>query len=596
MNLIKFDTMKQFFKMMFASALGGLVAIGAVIIIGSFVLIGLAATIGSKPAYTPEANTVFKLSLNGQLEETAQENPFEFLSFGEVLSAVSVKDVLKAIRVAKENAQVRGIYLEAGTLTAGTASLDVIRRALLDFKAGGKFIVAYGDSYTQGCYYLCSVADKVFLNPMGAVNIRGLASETTFYKGILAKVGVEIEVFKVGTYKGAVEPFLLDKLSEENREQITSYMQGIWSNVAQAIAQSRNLAPAEVNSFANRGHAVSPAEKTVELGFVDELKYKAEAEVYVKELAGQTDDRLKTAGLERMKTVRDLAPTGKDEIAILYAEGEIMDERVSSLYDSKLITEELVEELDKLRRNEGVKAVVFRVNSPGGSTYVSEQIWKAVAELKKVKPIVVSMGDVAASGGYYISCGANRIIAEANTLTGSIGVFGLFPNATGLFKKLDVSTEIVQTNTYGDLMNPARPMRADEKALLQANVDYIYDLFLSRCADGRGKTKEAIDRIGQGRVWTGQQALEIGLVDALGGIDEAVSAAAQLAELTEYGLTHVTGEKNLLQSLLKKQLEEVKLSWVKHVIGDEYRYLKALDEVKRVAGVQARLLYDIQTL
>jgi protease-4 len=589
--------MKQFFKMMFASALGGLVAIGATILIGTFILIGIAAAFDSSPEYAPSSGTVFKLSLNGSLQETAGDNPLRFLSFGDIATTMSVKDVLKAIRTAKENDRITGIYLHAGALQSGTANLDVIRRALLDFKTSGKFIVAYGDNYTQAGYYLCSAADKIFLNPLGSVDIHGLVSETTFYKGILAKLGVEMAVFKVGTYKGAVESYMLDKLSDENREQIVSYQQGIWGNIVQAIAQSRNLSPNDVNNFANRGYFVSPAEKTVELGFIDELKYKADAEEYIKDLAGQTDNKLQTAGLDKMKRIKDLMPpTSKNEIAILYAEGEIMTETVSSIYGSNLITEKMAGELAKLRKDDKVKAVVFRVNSPGGSVYVSDQIWKEVTELKKVKPIVVSMSNVAASGGYYISCAANKIIAEPNTITGSIGVFSVIPNAAGLYKKLDVTTDIVKTNTYGDLLDPSRPIRADEKALMQAHTEYFYDVFLTRCADGRGKTKEEIDQIGQGRVWTGQQALERGLVDALGGIDEAVTAAAELAELTEYRITHVSDTKDFFQSLLQQQLEEIKLSFVKSVVGDEYRYLKALNEAKQTKGVQARLLYDIQPL
>ena len=588
--------MKQFFKMMFASALGGLVALGLVVLAGTFTLIAIAASFGSTPEYVPEANTVFKLSLSGPLQETAETSPLNFLSFGDAVTPIAIKDILKSIRVAKETPNVKGIYLEAGTLWAGTPGIDIIRRALTDFKTSGKFIVAYGDAYTQGSYYLCSVADRVFLNPLGAVDIHGLVSEVTFYKGILNKLGIEMEIFKVGTFKGAVEPYMLDKLSAENREQITSYQQGIWRNIANGIARSRKLTPEDVNNFANKGYTLSPSGKIVELGFADELKYKPEAEKYVKELAGQTGDKLKTAGLNKMKSIKEPPRTNKDEIAILYAEGEIMNEALSSVYGSKLITEEMVDELAKLRKDRRVKAVVFRVNSPGGSAYVSEQIWKEITELKKEKPVVVSMGNVAASGGYYISCAANRIIAEANTLTGSIGVFGLIPNAAGLYKKLDITSETVQTNTYGDLLNPARPLRADEKALMQAHVEHAYDLFLTRCADGRGKTKEEIDQIGQGRVWTGEQALDNGLVDALGGIDEAITAAAELAGLTDYRLRHVSSEKDFFQDLLKKQLEDIKLSFVKSVIGDEYRYLKALNDVKHSRGVQARLLYDIQPL
>jgi protease-4 len=591
--------MKQFFKMMFASALGGLVAIGLVVLVGAFVLIGMAAAFGGSPEYVPRADTVFKLSLNGVVQETAEENPLGFLSFGDAVQTLSLRDIRQSIRAAGENAGVKGIYLEAGVLSAGVPALDAIRRELADFKSSGKFIVAYGDSYTQGCYYLCSVADRVFLNPLGLLEISGLSSETTFYKGLYEKLGVRMEIFRAGTYKGAVERHMLDRLSDENREQITAYQQGVWRNVTAGIAQSRSLAPEDVNSFANGGHFFSPAEKTVELGFIDELKYRPEAEEYVKELAGQTGDRLQTAGLDKMKNVKVAPATGRNRIAVLYAEGEIVNEQASSFYGDKVITEEMAGELIKLRKDEKVKAVVLRINSPGGSAYVSEQIWREVAELKKVKPVVVSMGNVAASGGYYIACAASRIIAGANTITGSVGVFSVIPNAAGLYQKLDITTDVVKTNTYGDLLDLSRPLRADEKALMQAYVEHMYRIFLARCADGRGKTVEEIDRVGQGRVWTGEQALENGLVDALGGLDEAVSAAAELAGLAEsdYQLTHLSGTKDFLQSLLEKSLGDMKMSLIKNVLGDEYKYLKALNDLKRsTGGIQARLLYDIQPL
>ncbi|MDR1259196.1 MAG: signal peptide peptidase SppA [Tannerellaceae bacterium] len=588
--------MKQFFKTMFASALGGLLAIGLVIIIAIFTIMGMAVSFGHSPEYVPKSNTVFKLSLSGNLQETATENPFSFLSFGEAVQSLSIKDIIKSIRIAKNNDNVKGIYLQAGALSAGTTGIEMIRRELTDFKASGKFIVAYGDSYAQGCYYLCSVADKMFLNPLGALDIHGLVSETTFYKGIYNKLGVEFEVFKVGTYKGAVERYMLDRLSDENREQITSYQQGIWRNITDGMAGSRNLTPKDINNFADQGYMLSSAEKTVELGFIDELKYKADAEEYVKELAGQTGDKLKTTGLSKMKNVKEPLQAASDQIAVLYAEGEIMNEAAADIYGSKLITEKMAEELAGLRRDENVKAVVLRVNSPGGSAYISEQIWKEVTELKKVKPVVVSMSDVAASGGYYISCAASKIIAEHNTITGSIGVFSVIPNAAGLYRKLDITTDVVKTNTYGDMFDLSRQPRDDEKRIMQAYTEHIYDLFLTRCADGRGKTKEEINEIAQGRVWTGEQALERGLVDALGGLDDAVAAAAGLAGLDEYRIRHISDDRDLLQGFFAKQLEDLKISLIKSFIGEEYKYLKALNNIKHNTDIQARLLYDAQPL
>ena len=586
--------MKQFFKMMFASALGVFVAAVLISVLMIFSLVGIAAGMGSSSTYKPKNNTVYKLTLDGSLSDNVQDNPFASL-MGETKNALSLKDVLSTIRKAKGNDNIKGIYLEAKSLGAGSASISAIRRELKDFKKSGKFIVAYSDNYTQGCYFLCSVADKVFLNPQGTLGLAGMASQTTFYKELLKKVGVEMMIFKVGTYKGAVEPFMLDKLSDANREQIQSYMNSIWGNVVAGIAESRSLSVDDVNNFANQGYAFAPAEKAVECGLVDELKYRTEAEDYVKELAGQDDDHLKTADISKIKNIKTSEKGKSDRIAILYAEGEIKDERSNSPFGTgQIITEKLADELIKLKDDDDVKAVVFRVNSPGGSAFVSDQIWRQVVELKKVKPIVVSMGDVAASGGYYISCAASKIIAEPNTLTGSIGIFGMFPNTSGLYDKISLTTDVVKTNTYADLGDMSRPMRDDEKVLIQSHVEKGYDTFLTRCADGRGMTKEAINEIGQGRVWTGEQAKERGLVDELGGIDKAIETAATLADVSDYSLEYVSGSKDFFEELLEKQLEGIKLSLVESVVGSEY--IKTFNTIKSSTGIQARLPYDVKPL
>ncbi|WP_187117331.1 signal peptide peptidase SppA [Parabacteroides bouchesdurhonensis] len=588
--------MKQFFKMMFASVLGVFVAIGLITVISVVSLIGMAASLGSESGYSPKPNTVFKIKLDGTLSDNATENPFAVF-MGETENVLSLKDLLKSIRIAKDNNNIQGIYLEAKWLNTGSASLEALRRALIDFKESSKFVVAYSDTYTQGAYFLCSVADKVFLNPQGSLNLVGLNSETMFYKGLLNKLGIQMQIFKVGTYKGAVEPFMLDKLSDANREQINSYLNSIWGNITEGIAESRHITVRDINHFANEGFAFATPEKTVECGLVDELKYKPEAEAYVKELAGQSGKNLETADVSKIKKINVVTKEKSNQIAILYAEGEIMPEVTSSPYDTKqLITEKVASELIKLKNNDDVKAVVFRVNSPGGSAFVSEQIWRQVVELKKVKPIVVSMGNVAASGGYYISCAANKIVAEPNTLTGSIGIFGMFPNVTGLFDKLSLTSDIVKTNTYADLGDVSRPMREDEKTLIQSFVERGYDTFISRCAEGRDMTKEAINEIGQGRVWTGEQAKELGLVDELGGMEKAVEMAATLAEISDYSVTNVSTSKDFLKDFLEKQLGEVKMSLVKSVLGDEYEYFTTLKRIKSISGVQARLPYDIKPL
>lgn len=592
--------MKQFFKMMFASTLGFFVGLMLAGVIAIVFMIGMVAGLSSnsQAVYTPKAeNSVFKIAFEGDIRESAEENPFTNLLTGRE-SDLSLRDLLKSIRHAKEQESVKGIYLDMGVFSGGTASLDAVRRALMDFKESGKFIVAYADNYTQGGYYLASVADKIYLNPQGILGLTGLSSRTMFYKGLLQKIGVEMMVFKVGTYKGAVEPFIADKLSDANREQITSYQNSIWGNITKGIAKSRNITVEDVNRFADEGAFFASPEKAVEYKLIDELKYRSEVEKYLIEQSGQTGDKLKTVGLSNMKNVKKTEREYRNKIAIVYAEGEITQQIISSPYSGNFpcISEKINDDLRKLADNKDVKAVVLRINSPGGSAYTSEQIWKQVYELKKKKPVVVSMGSVAASGGYYIASGASKIIAEPNTLTGSIGIFGMFPNTAGLFNKLALTTDIVKTNRYADFGDPARPMTDDEKALIQGYIERGYDTFLTRCAEGRGVSKADIDSIGQGRVWTGEQALKIGLVDELGGIERAVELAGELAEIYNYNIMEVSTDHDFLKELLEKQIEVVKQSVVKDMLGDEYEHFRTLRKVKATYGIQARIPYDLKPL
>ena len=592
--------MKQFFKMMFASTLGFFVGLMLVGVIAVVFMIGMVAGLSSnsQAVYTPKAeDSVFKIAFEGDIRESAEETPFTNLLTGKE-SDISLKDLLKSIHHAKEQESVKGIYLDMGVFSGGTASLDAIRRALMDFKESGKFIVAYADSYTQGGYYLASVADKIYLNPQGILGLTGLSSQTMFYKGLLQKIGVEMMVFKVGTYKGAVEPFIADKLSDANREQITSYQNSIWGNITKGIAKSRNITVEDVNRFADEGAFFASPEKAVEYKLIDELKYRSEVEKYLIEQSGQTGDKLKTVGLSNMKNIKKTERKYRNKIAIVYAEGEIMQQIISSPYSGNYpcISEKINDDLKKLADNEDVKAVVLRINSPGGSAYTSEQIWKQVYELKKKKPVVVSMGSVAASGGYYIASGASKIIAEPNTLTGSIGIFGMFPNTAGLFNKLALTTDMVKTNRYADFGDPSRPMTDDEKALIQGYIERGYDTFLTRCAEGRGVSKADIDSIGQGRVWTGEQALKIGLVDELGGIERAVELAGELAEIYNYNIMEVSTDHDFLKELLEKQIEVVKQSVVKDMLGDEYEHFRTLRKVKATYGIQARIPYDLKPL
>ena len=590
--------MKQFFKMMFASALGVFISIGLLMLIWFVMMAGMLSSITSSTQRIPKSDEkVLVLPLRGALADVTNDSPFASLLNQK--KSLSIRDVLDAIETAKESKQIEGIYLDISTLISGTAGVDVIRRALADFRESGKFVVAYADNYTQSGYYLASVADKVFMNPQGALALTGFASQPTFYKGILQKAGIEMMIFKVGTFKGAVEPFMLDKLSDENREQITSYQQGIWKNVVKGIATARAITIDQVNNFSDQGHMFSTALKAVEYGLVDELKYKEEATKYVKGLVGaDLNKNLKAVDATSIKGLKKKNPVVKgDQIAVIYAEGEITSSELTSPYsNANVITEKMVDELIKLKRNNKVKAVVLRINSPGGSGYVSEQIWKQVNDLKNEKKIVVSMGNVAASGGYYIACAADKIIAEANTLTGSIGVFGMFPNAAELYRKLDLTTDVVKTNTFGDFGDPSRPMREDEKALLQGYVEHFYEVFLTRCSDGRGMSKEAIDKIAQGRVWTGEQALDRGLVDGLGDLEHAIKTAAELAGLENYQIKVVSSSSDPLMEFLKKQLGDVKSSLVQDALGEDYELLHVVRTIRRMTGIQARLPYDMDML
>ena len=584
--------MKQFFKMMFASVLGVIVGVTVLVVVGVMMGVGLLTMSTSSSTYVPQKQTILKLSLSGALKDHATENPLASF-MGDDLQVLSLSDVLDAIQVAKENPHVAGIYLKAGYFSAGGASLLEIRRALIDFKQSGKFIVAYADNYTQGTYFVCATADKVFLNPQGALGIQGLALETTFYKGLLKKAGVEMQVFKVGTYKGAVEPYLLDHLSDANREQMTAYLSSTWNVLRAGIAESRNLQPAVIDRFANEGLSFADAEEAVKMGFVDELRYAPEVETYLKEKVGMSDEKLRLATCQQIASLKPAPSNAKQRIAVMYAEGEIMPEAADQQYNmASLITEKMARELIKLKEDKEVKAVVIRVNSPGGSAYVSDQIWKQVKALKEEKPVVVSMGNVAASGGYYISCAANQIVAEPNTLTGSIGVFGMFPNMTGLFEKLDVTSDVVKTHTFSDMGNIARPMTEAEKALVQGAIERNYRTFLARCAEGRGMSVEAIDAIGQGRVWTGEQALANGLVDRLGDLDAAIQVAADLADLSEYSVQPVSSSKNWWDKLLEEPLSGMRISLMQWLLGDDYAQIQLLRQVRDAQGIWARLPFD----
>lgn len=546
---------------------------------------------GSSDKYNLKDNTVLTLKLEGTLSERVEPNSFLDLIGQNTDLEIGLDDILSSIKKAKENDNIKGIYINAGAFAASNASLKEIRDQLADFKESGKFIIAYADVYSQGCYYLSSVADKVIMNPQGNLDLHGLSSSPTFYKGLLDKIGIEMQIFKVGTFKSAVEPFMLDKMSDANREQVTAYINDIWSTITSEISDSRKISVDKINQLTDSLQTFKLANVSVSDGLVDTLMYETEVKEYLKDLL-----KVEKAKDVRMASIKDMTSVpfvkesnSKDVIAILYAEGSINN---GSGKDG-ITDKRYVKEIEKLKDNDKVKAVVFRVNSPGGSAYASEQIWKAITDLKAKKPVVVSMGDYAASGGYYIACNASKIIAQPNTLTGSIGIFGMFPNFEGLTKKVGLSFDNVKTNKFADFGDATRPMRPEEKVILQQYIEHGYDLFLTRCSEGRNIPKDSLDHIAQGRIWTGNQALKIGLVDALGNIDTAIQEAAKLAKLDDYSLQDYPKKVDFLESLLSNQKEEFATKAMKEYLGKDYELFKTIKEIKEQDFVQARMPYDI---
>ena len=584
--------MKDFLKYIGATIVG-LVVFGLIITISSVVML-LAMSMQSTTTPISD-NSVLVLKLNGTIAERAEENPFAEL-LGESMSEQGLDDILKAVRHAKDNDKVKGIYIESGTFAgAEPASLEEIRSALTDFKESGKFIVAYGDNYTQGTYYISSVADSVVINPQGMLEWQGIAMQSVFFKDVLDKVGVRMQVFKVGTYKSAVEPFLLNEMSDANREQTTVMCSEIWDKYLSDVSKSRNITPEELNAFAEEGLIFSDPSVYVEKKMIDKLAYSDEVPQIIANMMGIDDkDDYSTVSVKEMASAETNKP--KDEsgnvIAVYYAYGDIVQEE-TGMGGSGIVGTKVVKDLHKLAENNDVKAVVLRVNSGGGSAYASEQIWNQVMKIKAKKPVIVSMGGLAASGGYYISCAADWIVAEPTTLTGSIGIFGTFPDASELLNdKIGIHFESVKTNQFADFGDIARPMNTGEQALLQGYINRGYELFTKRCADGRGMTVDAIKAIAEGRVWTGAHAKEIGLVDQLGTLDDAISVAKEKAQIESYTLMSYPAKPNVLDQLMNQaksgSYADAKL---KEAFGEYYNMFAPIRRLKTEGSIEAAMPY-----
>lgn len=590
--------MKQFWLNVLATFVG-IMAVGAFSCIMFFVML-IAVLASGDDTPTVSDNSVLKISLSGSITDQAPaDNPIASIFGSNGATEAQGLDVLiSAIQVAKDNNNIKGIYIEGGALQSDYATNEELRRALLDFKKSKKWIIAYADSYTQGAYYIASVADKVFLNPSGLLDWHGIAHQSTFYTGLMEKLGVKAQVFKVGTFKSAVEPFTLKQMSEANRLQMSVLIGGLWKDICTSVGASRNISSDSLNAYADRYLALADAQDYKKLKMVDELTYIDQVREQLHERVGDDFSMVDPSTLAALEQ-----PQGAENIAVYYASGNIVDVAGTGALmggDDEIVGDKVVSDLDALAKKDDIKAVVLRINSGGGSAYASEQMWRAIQLLKQKKPVVISMGGVAASGGYYMACGANRIFADPTTITGSIGIFAMIPEASGLLtQKLGLNFDVVKTNRASDF--GVRGLKIDEMggAALQKHVNHGYTLFLKRVADGRTAaghkmTAADVDKIGQGRVWTGRKALEIGLVDQLGNLNEAVSYAAKLAKVQDYGVASYPAAASWFDRFKSDVNSDNYMErQLRTTLGEYYEPLQMLRQVEQHNYMQARIPFAI---
>lgn len=583
-------------KQAFATVVGILIFTVAMGIIGVISILGMVASTDATPQV--KDNSVLVLDLNGVMQERSEDDFYGFLTGGE-MSSLGLDDLTEAVEKAKADVNVKGIYIEAGMFAPdGPASVQALRDKLVDFKKSGKWIVAYGDQYTQSAYWLCSVADKVIVNPEGMVDWHGLCTETMYFKDLMAKFGVKMQIAKVGKFKSAVEPFFADKMSDANREQISVYLNGIWGNVVKDVAQSRKLDAKTLNAYADSLVTFASADELLKMKLVDQVAYYDEVRADIKKrLDLDEDDNISQVSVKQM-CAQPNKNKADDRIAVYYAYGDIVSDTQGGMSEgASICSANMVPDLEALMNDDDVKAVVLRVNSPGGSAYASEQIWRAVTRLKAKKPVVVSMGTYAASGGYYISCAANYIYAEPTTLTGSIGIFGMFPDVSGLLTdKLGLKFDQVKTNKYSNFGTSSRPFNEEEMTYLTNMVDRGYKTFTKRVSDGRKIPVERVYEIAEGRVWLGQDALKIKLVDGIGGIDQAVAKAAELAKVKEYRTRAYPAKADMIESLLNRASSEggnYLDGKLRATLGEYYAPFMFLKQLDRQDAIQARMPVNV---
>ena len=587
--------MKDFFKFVFASMIGFILSFFVVFLLLIALITAMVSSAGNDGKVTIASNSVLHVSLDYPIKERTDKNPFADLSlFGlESKKTLGLNEILANIEEAKSDDRIKGIYLDVSSLSSGMATIEEVRGALIDFKKSGKFIIAYSEVYTQGAYYLATVADKIYLNPEGMIDFRGLSSEIMFFKGALEKLDIEAQIIKVGTYKSAVEPFILDKMSEPNKQQVTSFLGSMYDHILSEISKSRKISKESLFSMADSAKIRDPKD-ALSFKMVDGLKYKDEVLDELKKLT-KTDQKkdIKSVSLEEYTANEDAKEeSSKNRIAVIYANGEIMSGEGD---DETIGSERISRAIRKARTDDKVKAIVLRINSPGGSALASDVIWRETVLAKKSKPVIVSMGDLAASGGYYIACAADSIFAQPNTITGSIGVFGIIPNMQKFFNnKLGITFDGVKTGQFADLGSISRPLTDGEKMIIQLEVNKTYDTFTKKVADGRKKSQTYINSIGQGRVWSGTEALKIGLVDRLGSIDDAIASAAKKAKIKDFKIVDYPSQVDPISALFDKSGDKVKSYFVKRELGDNFMYYEQMKSALNLSGVQARIPYTIQ--
>jgi len=588
--------MREFFKYVFATVLGVVISFFLIILVSVLIIVGFVSSIETDKTVPVSKNSVLFMNLDQAIVERSPDDTFANFPLvgGNGEKSIGFNDLIKALESAKTDDDIKCIYINVSSPNAGYATMTEVRNALLDFRKSGKKIIAYSEVYTQGAYYLASAADKVYLNPEGALEFKGLSSKVMFFKGALDKLGIEAQIIRVGNYKSAVEPFFTDRMSDKNREQVTAYLGGLYQTFLQGVSGTRKVSVAELHAIAD-DYKIQKPQDAVDMKLVDGLRYKDQVLEELKALSGKkSKNNLSSITINdyAKNVANDKGETSKDKIAVIYANGDIMGGEGS---DTQIGSERISRTIRKARLDSTIKGIVLRVNSPGGSALASDVIWREIVLTKKVKPVIASFGDVAASGGYYIGCAADSIFVQPNTITGSIGVFGVIPNLQKLYnEKLGLTFDGVKTGKYADIMSTDRPLTAGERLIIQTDVNRVYDGFITRVADGRKKSKAYIDSIAGGRVWVGTDAIRIGLADRTGSFNDAIVAAAKKGKVKNYKVVEYPEILDPLQSFIDNSSDKIRMHYAKQELGAHFYLYEQIKSTITKSGVQMRMPFEIK--